>query len=543
MPLEPPSSVLLQFPPLHRASPPATTSPTSPTSSPTSRTPLTATRRRRPPLPAAPPLHQLGSAAAPPVRLRAFACSTSPVVFRRIHRLPRKLLGSAHLPDIFASSAVDRLTAVKRITVATPLGASQICATPLSSPRPNVISRLPAGQPCRRGRHDDDTGSPPCYRYAEAAFSIADFGAKPDGRTDSSDAFAAAWSAACRSPEPATVYVPKGHFLLRHAAFCGPCFSRITVQINGTLVAPSGHAGRGDTAGGGDEWIVFDHVDGLTVSGGTVDGRGEALWACKAARRGGCPYGATSLTVLNSRDVVISGLKSVDSELYHVVIDGCEGVTLKDVKIVAPGSTPNTDGIHVQASSRVTVTGASIQTGDDCISVGPGTSNLRVEHVSCGPGHGISIGSLGKESEEQGVENVTVTGAAFVGTENGLRIKTWARAAVEGAYVRGVVFQHALMVDVRNPIIIDQNYCPNHGGAGCPHQSSAVKISDVTYSDIQGSSASQVAVKFDCSASNPCSGIGLQDIKLTVYGGKPAEATCRHVDGRAHGYVVPPSCL
>ena len=67
------------------------------------------------------------------------------------------------------------------------------------------------------------------------------------------------------------------------------------------------------------------------------------------------------------------------------------------------------------------------------------------------------------------MENVTVTGAAFVGTENGLRIKTWARAKVEGAYVRGVVFEHALMHDVRNPIIIDQSYCPNHGGgAGCP---------------------------------------------------------------------------
>ena len=73
-----------------------------------------------------------------------------------------------------------------------------------------------------------------------------------------------------------------------------------------------------------------------------------------------------SLKVLNSRDVVISGLTSVDSELYHVVIDGCEGVTVQDVQIVAPGSSPNTDGIHVQASSQVTVTRTSIQTGDDC---------------------------------------------------------------------------------------------------------------------------------------------------------------------------------
>ena len=73
-----------------------------------------------------------------------------------------------------------------------------------------------------------------------------------------------------------------------------------------------------------------------------------------------------SLKVLNSRDVVISGLTSVDSELYHVVIDGCEGATVQDVQIVAPGSSPNTDGIHVQASSQVTVTRTSILTGDDC---------------------------------------------------------------------------------------------------------------------------------------------------------------------------------
>ncbi|GJM93855.1 hypothetical protein PR202_ga10447 [Eleusine coracana subsp. coracana] len=377
---------------------------------------------------------------------------------------------------------------------------------------------------------------------AEAAFfyNVVDLGAKPHGRTDSADAVAAAWSAACGSRQPATVYVPKGSFLLSHAAFSGPCSSsRVTLEIDGTLVAPSGYTG-------GDEWIMFDHVDGLTVSGGTVDGRGASVWACKAAGHGSCPNGATSVMVLNSRDVVISGLRSVNSELYHVVINGCDGVTVRDVKIVAPGSSPNTDGIHVQGSSGVTVTRASIRTGDDCVSVGPGTARLRVERVSCGPGHGISIGSLGKDDdgvEEAGVENVTVTGASFAGTDNGLRIKTWARAAARGAYVRGVAFEHATMRDVRNPIIIDQNYCPNHGGAGCPHQSSAVKISDVRYTDIQGSSASQVAVKFDCSASNPCTGIDLQDIRLTLDGGAPAEAVCQHADGGASGYVVPPSCL
>ena len=75
-----------------------------------------------------------------------------------------------------------------------------------------------------------------------------------------------------------------------------------------------------------------------------------------------------------------------------------------------------------------------------------------------------SIGSLGKEYEEEGVRNVTVTWVAFRGTTNGLRIKSWARPST--GFVRGVFFRHVLMRDVENPIIIDQNYCPH--GVGCP---------------------------------------------------------------------------
>ncbi|WOL04459.1 hypothetical protein Cni_G13180 [Canna indica] len=247
---------------------------------------------------------------------------------------------------------------------------------------------------------------------------------------------------------------------------------------------------------------------------------------------------AQSLTFRNSKDVVISGLTSFNSELYHIVIDYCERVWVHGVRITAPESSPNTDGIHVQGSNHVNITSVGIRTGDDCISIGPGTTNLWIEQVACGPGHGISIGSLEKGFEEKGVENVTVKTTVFTGTQNGLRIKTWGRPS-EG-FVKGVVFEHASMQNVQNPIIINQNYCPGH--KGCPNKNSGVKISEVTYSDIHGSSASQVAVNFDCSATNPCTGIGLQDIKLT-YGRSTAESSCKHVDGTASGFVMPPSCL
>jgi len=68
--------------------------------------------------------------------------------------------------------------------------------------------------------------------------------------------------------------------------------------------------------------------------------------------------------------------------------------------------------------------------------------------------------------DEKGVENVTLTNAIFSGSDNGVRIKTWARPS--NGFVRNVVFQNIVMDRVQNPIIIDQNYCPNN--QGCPGQ-------------------------------------------------------------------------
>lgn len=73
-------------------------------------------------------------------------------------------------------------------------------------------------------------------------------------------------------------------------------------------------------------------------------------------------------------------------------------------------------------------------------------------------------------------------------------------------------------------------------------QVSGVRISDVTYQDIHGSSATEVAVKFDCSSKYPCSKIRLENVKLT-YKNQVAVATCSHAGGTAAGMVQPTSCL
>ncbi|KAL6227827.1 PREDICTED: polygalacturonase-like [Fragaria vesca subsp. vesca] len=369
---------------------------------------------------------------------------------------------------------------------------------------------------------------------AVMTYNVADLGAKPDGQTDSTKAFLSAWAEACASANPSVIYVPTGRFFLRNAVFNGPCKNTaITFRIAGTLVAPSDYR----VIGNAGNWLLFEHVNGVTISGGIFDGQGTGLWDCKASGNS-CPSGATTLGFSNSNNIIVSGVTSLNSQMFHIVINGCNNVKMQGVRVSASGQSPNTDGIHVQKSSGVTILDSKIATGDDCVSIGPGTTNLWIENIVCGPGHGISIGSLGKDQQEDGVQNVTVRTATFTGTQNGVRIKSWGRPST--GFAKNILFQHAVMINVQNPIVIDQNYCPAE--KGCPGQVSGVQISDVTYQDIHGTSATEVAVKFDCSSKYPCSKITLDDVKLS-YKNQAAEASCSHAGGTAEGTVQPTSCL
>lgn len=120
-----------------------------------------------------------------------------------------------------------------------------------------------------------------------ASFNVLRFGAKPDGRTDSTQPFLRAWTSACRSIQPATVYVPRGRYLIKAAVFRGPCRNRITVQIDGTLVAPNNYWELGNSG----YWLLFIKVNRLSVIGGTLDAKGAGFWACRKSGKN-CPVGA-----------------------------------------------------------------------------------------------------------------------------------------------------------------------------------------------------------------------------------------------------------
>ncbi|XP_021896351.1 polygalacturonase-like [Carica papaya] len=374
--------------------------------------------------------------------------------------------------------------------------------------------------------------NPPLLPSATTSLNVLSFGAKPDGKTDSTQAFMEVWDAACGASDSAMIYVPKGRYLLGSLQFKGEnCKTNdITFRIDGTLMVPPDYRVLLQV----ENWLSFNQVTGVSIIGGKLDAKGSDLWACKAAGGNCSDLGATTLRFTNSNNIRIKGLMSLNSQMFHIVINKCQNVKVEGVKVIAAGNSPNTDGIHVQQSTDVGIFNSTIKTGDDCISIGPGTKNLWIQRVACGPGHGISIGSLGKDAEEEGVQNVTVKQTVFAGTTNGLRIKAWARPST--GFVQGIRFLSCRMQNVENPIIIDQNYCPHN--KNCPNQVSGVKIRDITYQDIQGTSATPIAIKFDCSSSHPCTGIRVQNVKLTYFD-EAAESSCTNIDGKSFGLVIP----
>ncbi|CAA7036988.1 unnamed protein product [Microthlaspi erraticum] len=369
-------------------------------------------------------------------------------------------------------------------------------------------------------------------------FDVRSYGARGDGKTDNTIAFSKAWKEACAWRGNPRVYVPFGTFYLGGVTFTGPCKSRISFIIKGTLLAPkNANLIKQDT------WIIFKYVDYLTVSGGGIlDGQGSYSWPRNDCRRNpNCRALPMNIGFLFVRFSRISRIKSINSKMGHINFFAVQYFDITSVSIRAPGDSPNTDGIKIGESSHMRIHNVKIGTGDDCIAILSGTSNLDIDRVNCGPGHGISVGSLGRWKDEKTVQGLTVRNSIFNGTTNGVRIKTWASSPSRNL-VSNFLYKNLQMINVQNPIIIDQQYCPN---PPCNHKThSQVQIQNVKFNNIWGTSMTKVAVKLQCSRNAPCKGVELADVNLLHHGyDGPAISYCENVAGWTRGKIYPPSCI
>lgn len=155
---------------------------------------------------------------------------------------------------------------------------------------------------------------------------------------------------------------------------------------------------------------------------------------------------------------LIGPITTLDSKNFHSNVLGCRNVTFSGYRVKAPEDSRNTDGIHIGKSKDIRVVDSIIQTGDDCVSIGDDSHEIYVQRVTCGPGHGISLGSLGKYQNEGPVSGVYIENCTLIGTSNGIRLKTWPdsfQGVVNDVHVKDIN-----VVNVMNPIIVDQKYCP-----------------------------------------------------------------------------------
>ncbi|KAK9146979.1 hypothetical protein Sjap_006882 [Stephania japonica] len=293
---------------------------------------------------------------------------------------------------------------------------------------------------------------------SETVFDVTKYGAEADGETDNYEQFIKAWVAACHSKTPARLLIPKGEFVVGAVVFQGPCSnSPIVVEVQGNVKAQSDFTEYPNA-----EWFAFEDIDGLHVMGhGSFNGQGKEVWQyndCHKNKK--CQMFPTSLKFTQVNNALVEDIHTIDSMGFHVSAVKCNTFTFRNVTVTAPQTSPNTDGIHLSRCNDVTITDCVIGTGDDCISMVRGVNNVNISKITCGPGHGISVGSLGKYDDEEDVKNVFIKSCSLTGTTNGIRIKTWP----EGLPTKVVTLraEDIVMNNVENPIIIDQGYCPSH---------------------------------------------------------------------------------
>nr|GMC74699.1 exopolygalacturonase-like [Ipomoea batatas] len=367
-------------------------------------------------------------------------------------------------------------------------------------------------------------------------FDVTSFGSISGGAHDITKALSKGWSEACGT-ENGVVLIPKGSFLLNTVKLAGPCNGSTTFLLNGHLKAPANVSIMKNSK----DWVLFSNILGLSIVGnGSFDGQGKSAWLLNECKRKlHCKSLPMSISLKNITNGLIQGIVSTNSKFFHLTIRNSDSILIKSVTIQAPHKSPNTDGIHISQSKRISIYDSNIGTGDDCISLSKGSRNIYIYNVTCGPGHGISIGSLGKHENEEDVSGIVVRNCTFTNTTNGARIKTWAPSF--SSRVFNLVYEDIILNNVSNPILIDQHYCPNSHCMG--EGESSVKISHIKFINFRGTSQDKVAVTLDCSSFLPCDDIVLRGLNISLNNGGPTIANCTNFHGIFYESKSPLPCI
>lgn len=192
-------------------------------------------------------------------------------------------------------------------------------------------------------------------------FDVTGFGAKGDGVANDTQAVLSTIRAACAlNGTTGVIRVPNNRtFLVASIALKG-C-ANVVFEIMGTIVAyPYGSPSWPAKPQG---LFYLQSFSNWTIQGnGTLDGTGYDWWL-GSLNSSNTLVRPDILHLDTGANLLITGIKLVNSPQVALYVKGFKGVVIDRVTILAPEWSPNTDGIDLTTTSNATITNCYIDTG------------------------------------------------------------------------------------------------------------------------------------------------------------------------------------
>ncbi|KAJ9255006.1 CAZyme family GH28 [Paecilomyces variotii] len=296
--------------------------------------------------------------------------------------------------------------------------------------------------------------------------------------------------------------------------------------------------------------------DHITVDGhntGVIDGQGQ-VWYDLALGVGGLFGRPIPFSFRNARNSIARNFAIRQSGKWNFVIIESKNITVDNIKLTAhsddyqanPGNLGNTDGFDTLYSDDVRISNSYVDTGDDCVSFKPGSTNIHVKNLTCVQTAGIAIGSLGQyQGQFDLVENITAEDITLRHSRNGAYIKTYNGKSVyyppQGGgngtgLVRNVLFKNFHIENITAaPVLLQQ--CTHWAGWGVPpcaeYPSAGFTFNNITWHNFTGyanEAIGNTTISLECSTKSTCTNFRFSDINVRP-ANSSASAQCTNVSG------------
>ncbi|GFP94634.1 probable polygalacturonase [Phtheirospermum japonicum] len=421
-----------------------------------------------------------------------------------------------------------------------------------------VVFIIVNGVECRKARVLESLEYRAISCRAHSA-SILDFGGVGDGETLNTGAFQAAVSQLSQyaSDGGAQLFVPAGKWLT--GTFNLTSHFTLFLHKDALLLAsqdittwpvvdplPSYGHGR-DAPGGRYISLIFGtNLTDVVVTGdnGTIDGQGALWWQQfhKKKLKYTRPY---LIEIMHSDNIQISNLTFVNSPSWNIHPENCSDIIIQGITILAPITSPNTDGINPDSCTNTRIEDTYIVSGDDCIAVKSGwdeyginynmpTKQLVIRRLTCISPYSAAI-ALGSEMSG-GIQDVRAQDIIAVQTESAVRIKT---AVGRGGHVKDIYVKGMSLHTMKWVFWMTGNYGSHPDGHYDPN--ALPEIKGINYRDVVAENVS-MAARLEGISGDPFTGICMSNVTIGM--AKKAKKypwTCADVAGTTSG-VVPRPC-